>query len=797
MRVRAVACLALFLSVAASFAAEQEAALKAVGLPENAPQLLEFFRRRTDPAPESRQLQTWIQQLGHGTESQRQQATVALLGVGVMAVAQLRQAANDPDERPTAERARRCLEAIGDPAIPGEAARALAQLKPPGAAAVLLRYVPFAENETLIEEIQAALVILAGHADLADKALLAALQDPLPVRRAVAAAALCAADSPTPLDPILPLLRDPKPTVRLRAALALAQRHESAAIPVLIELLSHLPLPQGRLAEEFLRQLAGERAPDVMLGSDPATQATTVAAWTAWWQASDGLSLLEFFRKRALSAERRERIQSLVRQLGDDTFEVRERATTTLVLLGTTAAPLLRIAAQSKDVEVADRARRCLARLDQDKHALRPATAARLLALRKPVGSTAALLAYLPLAEDDHAADAMQEALNSLARSEPGAETVLKQALSDKAAERRSAAGIALGQLLKATPSSSARDVLVEHMARDPDPTVRLRLAVTLAEQREPDAIPVLIDLVRTLPATQSWEAVEILHTLAAEQAPILSRQAPAGERSKAWADWWRSHRSQVDLGRLEGRHRLLGYTLLVQIGPNGSNGQVSEIGLGGQVRWQIGTLRYPVDARVLPGNRVLVAEHYGQRVSERDFKGTVLWQKTVTMPVNCQRLANGNTFIATRNLLLEVDPQEKEVFSFSRPGHDIVAARKLPGGDMVYVTANGVCARLDASGKPVKNFALLPCQAGSLEVLPTGHVLVPQYALDKVVEFDSDGRVVWEARVPAPSAATRLRNGHTLVGTGTSRRVLELDRTGTIVWQQRTEGQLWCARRR
>ena len=40
----------------------------------------------------------------------------------------------------------------------------------------------------------------------------------------------------------------------------------------------------------------------------------------------DGPSLLEFFRKRTLTPANRERIQSLIRQLGDKSFEVREQA---------------------------------------------------------------------------------------------------------------------------------------------------------------------------------------------------------------------------------------------------------------------------------------------------------------------------------------------------------------------------------------------------------------------------------------------------------------------------------------
>src|SRR5262249_51718939 len=53
--------------------------------------------------------------------------------------------------------------------------------------------------------------------------------------------------------------------------------------------------------------------------------------------ASDGPSLLEFFRKRVLSAKQLERIDALIAQLGDEDFRHREHATAELKSLGTAA----------------------------------------------------------------------------------------------------------------------------------------------------------------------------------------------------------------------------------------------------------------------------------------------------------------------------------------------------------------------------------------------------------------------------------------------------------------------------
>src|SRR5262249_31980077 len=73
---------------------------------------------------------------------------------------------------------------------------------------------------------------------------------------------------------------------------------------------------------------------------------------------SDGPVLLEFFQKRTAADVKPERLAELVRQLGDKSAPVREKATGELVSLGTIAVPWLRQAAKDPDdLETANRAR--------------------------------------------------------------------------------------------------------------------------------------------------------------------------------------------------------------------------------------------------------------------------------------------------------------------------------------------------------------------------------------------------------------------------------------------------------
>src|SRR5262249_55221521 len=142
----------------------------------------------------------------------------------------------------------------------------------------------------------------------------------------------------------------------------------------------------------------------------------------------------------------------------------------------------------------------------------------------------------------------------------------------------------------------------------------------------------------------------------------------------------------RVDLAQLDRIEPLHGYTLLVML----DVGRIVEVDADNKPRLQIDGLDFPLDAQSLPGDRVLVAEHNGNRVTERSRSGEILWEKRVPQPLVAQRLPNGNTFIATQTHLFEVDPTGKEVSMRQLTGNEyIMKAQKLPNGDIACVTSS------------------------------------------------------------------------------------------------------------
>ena len=75
---------------------------------------------------------------------------------------------------------------------------------------------------------------------------------------------------------------------------------------------------------------------------------------------TDGPGLLQYFRRRALQDAAADKIKALIRQLGDDDFEVREKASAGLIDLRHRAVPFLLLARSSPEPEMVRRAEDCL-----------------------------------------------------------------------------------------------------------------------------------------------------------------------------------------------------------------------------------------------------------------------------------------------------------------------------------------------------------------------------------------------------------------------------------------------------
>jgi HEAT repeat protein len=785
-------------------AAGDEEVLKSIGLTADGSSLLEFFKRRCDAKVTKEQVTALAKELADKDATKRSKAMAELAGYGPPAVPLLRQAANELDNAEAATVAKKLLttlDGVSGASVTATAVRTLAALKPAGAAEVLINYLPSAEDESVIEEINSALTAVALKDGKPDPALVKALEDEAPARRAAAAEVLARVGGDDVRPAVRKLLKDAKPNVRMRTALVLAQFNDPESVPVLIALMNDLSQEQARPIEDFMTNLAGDWNIVLPQGNDTVSKKLRRDLWLAWWNAADGPTLVEELKKRSPSDADREKIQGLIKKLGAADTTTRDKALADLSAMGTPAVPFLRQATNAADPRLVEHAQKCLGLIDQTNFAPLPAAAARLLAIRRPDGAAEAILNYLPSADDDSILAELRTCLTSLALKDGKADPALVKALEDKEPIRRSAAAESLGQ-------AGAMDVYatVRKLLKDGDPHVKAAAALALAGARDKESFPEVIGLIASLPAPQAGQIDERLRALVGEKSPDVTIGDDDASRKKAsevWGDWWKKNGEKVELVRLDQQFSTatLGYTLITEINSvKGGMGRVFEVDRAGKIRWAIEGLQGPTDAKVIPGNHVLIAEHNLNRVSERDMKGKILWEKPMNQPVTVQRLPNGNTFMVGRGQITELDRAGKTVMNFTRNNFDIVCGTKLKNGEIAYSTQNGQAFKLDANGKELRTLkggGGNTYYYGSADFLPNDRWLFPSWNANKVTEYDKDGKVLWEATVNRPSSVRRLPNGNTLVSTITPWKVVELDRAGKVVWESKENAQAIRAERR
>lgn len=200
----------------------------------------------------------------------------------------------------------------------------------------------------------------------------------------------------------------------------------------------------------------------------------------------------------------------------------------------------------------------------------------------------------------------------------------------------------------------------------------------------------------------------------------------------------------------------------------------------------------------------------FKRKIKQKD--GSFVEKESASEVYGCQRLVNGNTFIAECNTgrLLEVAPDGKTIIKDVRllpegadGGHSFIRnARLLDNGN--YLVAHygaEVVKEYDPTGKLLR---IIPAKGGPHSVirLPDGNTLIACGDLSpfrpRVFEVDRDNRVVWEVtstdlpgiKLALMTGLQRLPNGNTVMSNflghgkfGTAAHVIEVTRDKQVVW--------------
>jgi len=503
---------------------------------------------------------------------------------------------------------------------------------------------------------------------------------------------------------------------------------------------------------------------------------------------TDADKVIGYLREQTLTEAAREKYLPLIQQLGDKAFRKREEASRKLIEAGPVVMPLLREASNSTDREISSRARRCLSEMEASPKRDLPLIAARYLVRLRHEKAVEVLLAYIPTVEEETYRNDLLQGLLTVGVSGKYAHPMLVKCLDDNDAGKRALAA----QLLLNCEDSAIRKKLRERL-KDKDPDVRFPVALSLAQKADRDAIPVLIDLIAESKHTTVWQqAEETLYTLGGDNAPHVETGDGTDEDRKkirsAWQTWWKERGSQLLLGQKEE------YPTDVAVVAD-TEGRVFEWKPEGKPRFDISDLTMPVDAHVLPGNRVLIADQSSRLVTERDFSGKVLWEKVCEDgPVTIQRLPNGNTYIATMQRVLEVRRDGQEVYSYPLPVDDdyLCDSNRLADGTIGIITFQGKFIVMSPMGKVLttKEMGI----RGSVEALPNGHFLVSRVAPDggtgSVAEVDTSGDISWEIKVPGMWFGTRTPDGGAIIAMKKQKKMIKVDSNGKTLWEKDIDGQ-------
>src|SRR5262249_32278021 len=258
-----------------------------------------------------------------------------------------------------------------------------------------------------------------------------------------------------------------------------------------------------------------------------------------------------------------------------------------------------------------------------------------------------------------------------------------------------------------------------------------------------------------------------------------------------------------VDLVKFPFVPKVRGYTEVIDLDIRFGQGRVLCLGPDMKEKWRLTQVNNASDARVLPSGRVLVAEQNYFRGGEwNPATGAMVSSRgTQTQPIVAAPLPDGGVLIVCRGSVSEFDKAGGKVFEHFRQTGDIQSGVRLPNGETVIMIFQQQpnapnCLRIDAKGKEVgKPLTLGTVQdAHGMDVVGEDHILVCEP--DKAAEYAlKTGKLVWKYDIDHPTSVQRLPNGNTLIASLNVNRAVEVDPAGEVVWEYSAPDQLRVAR--
>ena len=188
------------------------------------------------------------------------------------------------------------------------------------------------------------------------------------------------------------------------------------------------------------------------------------------------------------------------------------------------------------------------------------------------------------------------------------------------------------------------------------------------------------------------------------------------------------------------------------------------------------------------PLGRLLVCRPGSNDVVEYDDNGVETFRVAVPSPWACDGTPDGHRLIGSYGgkYIVEFDETGKEISRIANLESGVMSVRRLENGHTLATLADAnKVVEFDPEGKVIWEARLAgrPCDARRL---PDGRTLVALHKANRIVEIDEEGSEVWAVEnLPDPQAVQRLPNGNTLVALTVPGIVREIDQAGNEVWSR------------
>ena len=754
--------------------------LKTAGFnPANTQSLIPLFKGRSSSIPAKASIEKLIAQLINGNPEEKLAAKKDLICMGDYVISTLKKALGEILDPASEKNLKECIELLegkGSETLISSALKVIASEGKAESSEVLFAYLPFAAEEILRNECEST---LRGLFTTSGTVFEQTLTDTNPYKRAVAAEILVRKGNPKQISMAKSLLNDTSSLVRTRLVLAFLEQKDRIAMPTALKLLSSDSKDTSTLIETALATLAGELAIQGPKNDDSISRSINQAAWAGWWKSINEQDLLTLLRESTAPIAM---ITEADKVFKDNNIELIKKYINSKSFKSNPALQAFLLNRAAFDMNIAkliepdSNAIKLLLQSNQVTPAL-----IRLITLVRPANAIEIILAYIPSCNDDNIQDLLGECLGLYLNDQNTPPPALIAASTSSIEEIRTFAGRVLAQSPNEIAQKTCTTLLSDSSVR-----VRFEVARESIKNQNKSAIPALIELMTKVPAEKVEAIDQTLRAIAKDKSPESKNDSKVD--AAAWNTWWQKEGTQLVLTPgLKNHEALKNFLVVESFNQEKKSGRVFLVTPSGKTLWEIANLSNPTDALLLPNNKILITEQGANRITERDTKGNISWEKSVTNPFHSQRLLNGNIFIASRNKIVEVGRNGNEIFSFSYPNETILAACKTRTNEYALLSYNGVFLKLDSKGNEVSKSRIpFPTNFGinGGAITQNDRVLVSIPTLNKIMEFNFSGQSTWESTITMPGIPTKLPNGNVVAPSLNGSKIVEIQMDGKIIYE-------------